>query len=69
VTNIYSPQDNIEANIIKGLLEANGIAASINGHYLSGAIGELPTTGLISINVEEQLAEKAKQIISEYEQA
>jgi hypothetical protein len=69
VTNVYSPQDNIEANIIKGLLEANGIPASISGHYLSGGIGELPAMGLISIHVDEPLVEKAKQLISEYEQA
>jgi len=69
VTIVYSAQDNIEASIVKGLLEANGIAASINGHYLAGAIGELPTAGLISISVEERQVDNARTIISEYEQA
>lgn len=69
MTDVYSPQDNIEANIIKGLLEANGIPASISGQYLSGGIGELPVMGLISISVEDALVEKAKQLIYEYEQA
>ncbi len=65
---VYSPQNGIEAGIVKGLLEASGVNATINGHYLSGAIGELPAMGLITISVDEADAEQAKRLISEYEQ-
>jgi hypothetical protein len=66
---IYSPQNGIEAGIVKGLLEASGIDATINGHYLSGAIGELPAMGMITISVREAQAEGAKKLIAEYERA
>lgn len=69
VIQIYSAKDIIEANIVKGMLNANGIPASINGGYLTGAAGELPALGLVTINVDKRDKIAAIKIISEYEQA
>ncbi|WP_413113084.1 DUF2007 domain-containing protein [Thaumasiovibrio sp. DFM-14] len=40
---LYRAAQHIEAHILKGLLEHNGIPCRIEGEDLSGAVGELPT--------------------------
>lgn len=41
---VYVAQDPIEAHIVRGLLEADGIAAEVRGDALFGARGEIPMT-------------------------
>lgn len=59
----------LEANIIKGLLESEGIASNVLGEYLQGAIGELPVNGLIRVVVDESDYERAAAIINEWQDA
>ena len=61
--------DALEANMIKGLLESEGIACSILGEYLQGAIGELPVNGLIRVVVDETDYEAASTIIESWREA
>jgi len=65
---VYDANNSIEANLLKNILEQEGITVFINGEYLQGGIGELPAIGLISILVEEQDTRNAKKIIQEWEQ-
>ena len=58
--------DALEANMIKGLLESEGITCSILGEYLQGAIGELPVNGLIRVVVNEEDYEAASTIIESW---
>ncbi len=58
--------DALEANMIKGLLESEGISSSILGEYLQGAIGELPVNGLIRVVVDERDYEAASSIIESW---
>jgi len=64
---IYNAQDINEANILKGLLEANNIDAVVDGFYLQGGIGEMAPSNFAAISVEQQDAESAMEIILEYE--
>ena len=69
MTKVYSAQNAIDAHIVKGLLEQQGISARVNGEYLQGGIGELPPMGLITVSVEEENYEKASELIRKYENA
>ena len=58
--------DTLEANMIKGLLESEGIESSIFGEYLQGGIGELPANGLIRVVVSDEDYEAASAIIENW---
>lgn len=60
---VLNALDSIEANLVKGLLESEGITCSILGEYLQGGIGELPPQNLIKVVVDEDDYEQAKTII------
>ena len=61
--------NSIEANMIKGLLESEGIDSQVLGEYLQGAIGELPPCGLIRVVVDESDYENANEIINNWREA
>lgn len=64
---IYEANNTIEANLLKGLLEQEGIEAFVNGEYLQGGIGELPASGIVTLSVEEDDVEQALTIIEAYD--
>jgi len=64
---IYTAQDINEAQIIKGLLEANNITAFVNGFYLQGGIGEISPADFAAVSVEAEQSDAALKIINEYE--
>ncbi|MFK7795515.1 MAG: DUF2007 domain-containing protein [Gammaproteobacteria bacterium] len=59
----------IEANLVKNLLESEGISSQVLGEYLQGAIGELPASGLIRVVVNESDYENANTIINNWREA
>lgn len=64
---IFNAKNSIEANIVKGMLEANDIPAYIEGEYLQGAIGELAAMDFAFVSVAEENQAKALNLIHEYE--
>lgn len=64
---VFTAKDSIEANIVKGMLEANDIPAFIDGEYLQGAIGELSAVDFIFVSVGEENKLKALSLVNEYE--
>lgn len=64
---VFTAQNSIEANIVKGMLEANDIHAYIEGEYLQGAIGELAGIDYAFVSVNEVNVEKALRLVNEYE--
>ncbi|MBD3610202.1 MAG: DUF2007 domain-containing protein [Gammaproteobacteria bacterium] len=64
---IYEARDTIEASLIKGLLEQEGIESWIDGQYLQGGIGELPAFGIVGISVEVDDVSTALKIVSDYD--
>ena len=64
---VFSASHSIEAHLVKGLLEANGIAAMVAGDFLQGGIGELPAFGCCEVRVAPEHERAARAIIHEYE--
>lgn len=64
---IFNAQNSIEANIVKGMLEANDIPAYVAGEYLQGGIGELAAIDFAFVSVNEKDEIKALELIHEYE--
>ncbi|MFQ5643284.1 MAG: putative signal transducing protein [Thiogranum sp.] len=57
----------MDAHIVEGLLRSEGIPAVIVGESLQGGIGGLPVSGLITVRVEEELADRATRLIAGFE--
>ena len=64
---IYDASDLIEANIVKGLLEQQRIEVYVSGFYLQGGVGEIPPAGNNSIWVDDEEANRAREIVKKYE--
>ncbi|HCP57115.1 MULTISPECIES: DUF2007 domain-containing protein [Pseudomonas] len=66
---IYEPRDLMEAELLLSMLNSEGIEAHLTGQHLAGAVGELPTSGLLGLMVNNQQAARAHQLIGEYNAA
>ncbi|MDY6979756.1 MAG: DUF2007 domain-containing protein [Pseudomonadota bacterium] len=64
---IYTANDYIEGNLVRGLLESQGIDTYVNGEYLQGGIGELMPMGHIKLSVDDEDESAALRIIERYE--
>lgn len=64
---VYEAANTIEAHMILNLLEQAGISGIIAGEHLQSGVGELPASGLIRVQVEEEDASEARAIIAEWE--
>lgn len=64
---VFTAKNSIEANIVKGMLEANDIPAYVEGEYLQGAIGELSAIDFVFVSVDDVHEVKALNIVNEYE--
>lgn len=65
---IYRAADIIEAHIVRGMLEAEGIEAEVAGFYQQGAVGQLAPQDFARVMlVDERDAARAEQVIAEYE--
>ena len=65
---IYSAETVVDAQLFKDLLESDGIEAIIKGGYLSGAAGELPASGLVSVWITDEIFDaRARQLLVEFE--
>ena len=64
---VFTAQNSIEANIVKGMLEANDIPAYIEGEYLQGAIGELSAINYAFVSVDDANELKALRLVNQYE--
>ena len=64
---VYEASNSIEAHMILNLLEQAGIFGRIDGEFLQGGMGELPASGIMRVQVEEQDYSSAEKIISEWE--
>jgi hypothetical protein len=61
---IYQALDAIDAQRVVDLLGFEGITATVHGAYLSGAMGELPMQGLVSVWVADGDAARAQELIA-----
>ena len=66
---VFNARDIIEAHIVSGMLNANGIKTYIGGYYLQGGIGEACGFNFANIQVADEDYKIALPFISEYESA
>ena len=64
---IYNARDITEAHIVRGMLEARGIEAHVNGYYLQGGVGELAAHDFVSISVANNDADQARKLVEYYD--
>lgn len=58
-----------EGELLVRMLASEGIQAHLLGQHLLGAQGELPMAGLLAILVADADAQRARQLIAEYNAA
>ena len=64
---VFKADDGIMANLICGLLNNEGVTATVNGEYLTGAFGEFPVLGQVRVVVDEDDFEQALNIIRRFD--
>lgn len=66
---IYEPASLLEAQMLLGMLENEGVGAHLAGRDLVGGMGDLPAMGLLGLLVADEQADYARQLIGEYNSA
>ena len=66
---VYRAANIIYANLVKGVLEQAGIPAFVSGEYLTGGIGQLPASDLVTVMVATIDIERARPIVDEVDAA
>jgi len=64
---VFRASNILEAHIVAGLLKNNDIDCHVGGHYLQGAVGDLPATDFAHVFVNDVDISRAEKLISEYE--
>lgn len=59
---VYRAENIIDANLVKAALEEAGIPAFVAGQYLTGAIGQLPVSDLVTVMVADTDVARAAPI-------
>lgn len=60
---VYEAENLIDANLVRGVLEQAGIPVWVRGEYLTGAMGELPVSGLVSVCVPKAALPEARLLV------
>ncbi len=64
---VYEPANTVEAHMLKTLLEQQGLPTHIEGKYSQSAIGGLPLTGTLRLEVNEADYDQARAILMQWE--
>lgn len=64
---VYRAGDLTEAHIVAGMLGAEGIEATVGGHYLQGGLGEIGAAGFTHVWVPDEDVGRSRQLVLAYE--
>lgn len=64
---LYEPSSPVEGHMLQELLRQEGIPSQLDGAFLQGAVGGLPTSGLVRLLVDELDYEKGRIVIDLWE--
>ena len=64
---VYRSSDYIEGQLLKVLMEQEGMQVFLTGTALQGGLGEVPAMGHIAISVNEVDCQRAQEIVDAYE--
>lgn len=63
---VYEAENILDAHLVKGLLENEGIPAFVRGEYLAGGVGDLPVMGFVAVAVPESRLPEAEAALREF---
>ena len=66
---IYKARDIIEAHIVAGMLNANGIETYVGGYYLQGGVGDVAVSDFANVQVADNDVALALPLIANYERS
>lgn len=65
---VYTAENVFDAQLVRDRLLQDGIAATVHGMMLTGALGELPADTRPTVWIEDEtLYERARQLIARFE--
>ena len=64
---VFEASNMLEAHVVNGVLQAEGIHSFVQGEYLQGGLGDLPVSGLVRVAVNDVDYEQARAIILQWE--
>ncbi|NOQ88294.1 MAG: DUF2007 domain-containing protein [Gammaproteobacteria bacterium] len=64
---IYKARDIIEAHIVSGMLNANGIETHVGGYYLQGGVGDVAVYDFANVQVADEDVALALPLVAEYD--
>ena len=64
---VYEASNAVEAHMLQGYLQQEGIATQVEGAYLQGAVGELAAQGFVRLVADEADVERARAAIARWE--
>lgn len=64
---VYEAANVLEAHMLADVLKQDGVTAQVLGGFLTGAAGQLPATGLVRLEVEEEDFDRARAAIARWE--
>lgn len=65
---IYQAENLIDAHLVRGRLESEGVPALVLGDHLAGGMGELPVSGLMRVCVADSEAPRALELLAAWQQ-
>jgi hypothetical protein len=63
---VYQAEHLIDAHLVRGRLQSEGIEAWVRGEWLTGALGELPLQGLLAVCVRDADQAAALELLAEW---
>jgi hypothetical protein len=66
---VYQAENILDAHLVRGALEAQGLRAFVTGEFLTGAAGQLPPTDLVAVLVADDDFPIAQHVVAEIEAA
>ena len=63
---VYEAENLIDAHLVRGRLQGEGIEVFVRGEHLVGAMGELPVAGLIAVCVPEHDLARARALLADW---
>jgi hypothetical protein len=64
---VFRANNILEAHIVAGMLKSHDIDCHVGGHYLQGAVGDLPAADFAHVFVHEDDQARAEALIKDYE--
>ncbi len=64
---VYKAGDIIEAHIVAGMLNANGIETHVGGYYLQGGVGDVAVYDFANVQVADEDVVLAQPLVAGYD--